>query len=53
MYTGPFHQFHDARYKYLLTITDPVNLYFFSPDIVIYQYWFFLVDLYRCFQILA
>ena len=53
MYACTLHQLHDARHKDILSVTNTIDFHFLTPDVVIYQYRLFLIDFYRCFQILA
>ena len=37
MDTRSFHQFHDARYENILTVTDRIHFHFLTADVFIDQ----------------
>ena len=53
MNTGALHQFHDSRYKYILSVTDRIDLHFFAPDILIHQHRLISINLHSGVQIMA
>ena len=52
MHAGSLYQLHNAREKYLLPITDRINLHFFSHNIFIHQHRPVHVYFYRRLQIM-
>ena len=53
MNTGALHQLHDSRYKYILSVTDRIDLHFFAPDILIHQHRLISINLHSGVQIMA
>ena len=53
MDSGSLYEFHDARYEYVSSIADSIDLDFFSEYVFVYQNRFILIYLYCSLEIMS